>query len=182
MTNVTVVYSPNTVTLSVVTGGGSVAPAGNSTWNVSSEAAMLALSAVKGDIAVRTDISTTFSLSALPASNLSNWVELLSSSTGLVQSVFGRTGDVIAEAGDYSASQIADLLYELSFTNASLGSGILTAYHNQNLPRPGNVTIWNNLGKAVIPDDIRVIDPNNIEIHLQSYVPITGAWKLTIGR
>lgn len=185
MTNVTVVYSPNTITLSVASGGNSVIAAGNSTWEVANEAAMLALPASKGDIAVRTDINTTFSLWAAPATVLSNWIELLSpsgGSMGAVQSVFGRTGNVVAEAGDYSADQISDLLYELDFTDASLGVGILTVYHNQNLLRPGNVTIWNQIGKIVIPDDIRVIDADNIEIHLQSYTPLTGTWKLTIGR
>ena len=43
---------------------------------VSSQAAMLALDAERGDIAVRTDIQSTFILKAEPASTLSNWVEI----------------------------------------------------------------------------------------------------------
>jgi phage-related tail fiber protein len=46
------------------------------TFVVESESAMLALSAQKGDLAVRTDIAKNFILKATPASTLANWVEL----------------------------------------------------------------------------------------------------------
>lgn len=49
----------------------------NDVFSVSSQAAMLALDAQRGDVAVRTDISKSFILSAEPASTLANWVELL---------------------------------------------------------------------------------------------------------
>lgn len=62
------------------------------TYVVADQAAMLALAANVGDLAVRTDISETFVLSALPASTLVNWVQLLTSSA--VTSVNGLTGDV----------------------------------------------------------------------------------------
>ena len=59
---------------------------------VSSQAAMLALTADIGDIAVRTDVSKTFVLAAEPASTLGNWQELLTSDA--VTSVDGQTGNV----------------------------------------------------------------------------------------
>jgi len=49
----------------------------NDTFVVASQAAMLALTAQIGDIAVRTDVSKTFILSASPASTLANWQEIL---------------------------------------------------------------------------------------------------------
>lgn len=73
---------------------------------VASQAEMLALTAEKGDVAVRTDIAHSFILAASPASTLANWVDLGSTAGGAVPSVFGRTGAVIAVAGDYNASQI----------------------------------------------------------------------------
>ena len=76
------------------------------TFVVASEAAMLALTAQRGDIAVRTDINQTFILSAEPATSLANWQQLLSPSTG-VTSVFGRTGAVSAQYGDYSFSLLS---------------------------------------------------------------------------
>jgi hypothetical protein len=47
------------------------------TFVVASEAAMLALSATKGDIAVRTDIETTFILQGTDPTVLGDWVEFL---------------------------------------------------------------------------------------------------------
>lgn len=47
------------------------------TFQVASQAAMLALNAQTGDVAVRTDLNKTFILMAEPATTLSNWVELL---------------------------------------------------------------------------------------------------------
>lgn len=72
------------------------------TFVVTSQAEMLALDAQVGDIAVRTDINETFILQNLPASTLSNWIELLEQS-GVV-SVNGETGPaVVLDAADVGA-------------------------------------------------------------------------------
>ncbi len=75
------------------------------TFVVASQAAMLALTAERGDVAVRTDLSKSFILAAEPASTLANWQELLTPASP-VTSVFGRTGAVTASTGDYSVAQI----------------------------------------------------------------------------
>jgi hypothetical protein len=77
------------------------------TFVVASQAAMLALAAETGDIAVRTDLSKTFILKGAVASVLANWQELITP-TDSVSSVFGRTGVVTAQAGDYDTSLVAD--------------------------------------------------------------------------
>lgn len=64
-----------------------------STSVVASQAAMLALTAQPGDVAVRTDVNKSFILTASPASTLGNWQELLTP-TDSVLSVDGRTGTV----------------------------------------------------------------------------------------
>lgn len=64
------------------------------TFVVSSQSAMLALSAGIGDIAVRTDVSKSYILQATPASTLGNWVELLTPADS-VTSVDGLTGTVV---------------------------------------------------------------------------------------
>lgn len=74
---------------------------------VASQAAMLALTAEVGDLAVRTDLNKTFILRVSPASTLGNWQELLTP-TDQVSSVYGRTGIVTAQAGDYTADQITE--------------------------------------------------------------------------
>jgi hypothetical protein len=63
------------------------------TFVVSSQAAMLALTAQTGDVAVRTDVNKSFILTASPASTLGNWQELLTP-TDSVLSVDGMTGAV----------------------------------------------------------------------------------------
>lgn len=72
---------------------------------VASQAAMLALSANVGDVAVRTDLSPreTFILQATPASTLGNWVQI--TTAGAVTSVNGRAGAVDL-TGDYVARPV----------------------------------------------------------------------------
>ena len=68
------------------------------TFVVDSEAAMLALNAQQGDVAVRTDVNKTFILSKEPASTLANWIELLFPCS--VISVNGKTGAVVLTGDD----------------------------------------------------------------------------------
>lgn len=75
------------------------------TFVVASQAAMLALVAQTGDVAVRTDLSETFILQGSNPAVLSDWV-LLQTPASPVQSVFGRLGVVTAQANDYTFSQI----------------------------------------------------------------------------
>jgi hypothetical protein len=63
------------------------------TFVVSTQAAMLALTAQTGDVAVRTDVNKTFILTATPASTLGNWQELLTPTDSVI-SVDGQTGAV----------------------------------------------------------------------------------------
>ena len=63
------------------------------TFVVDSQAAMLALEAQQGDVAVRTDVNKTFILKVAPATTLTNWVEL-ETPTDAVTSVNGLTGAV----------------------------------------------------------------------------------------
>ena len=72
------------------------------TFVVNTQAAMLTLSAQQGDVAVRTDLNKSFILTTEPATTLGNWQELLTPSSS-VSSVFGRTGAITAELGDYSS-------------------------------------------------------------------------------
>ena len=74
-------------------------------FSVASQAAMLALTAERGDIAVRTDLNKTFALSAAPASTLGNWVELRSP-TDVVQSVAGKTGAVTLVKADVGLGSV----------------------------------------------------------------------------
>lgn len=79
------------------------------TFVVGTQAAMLALTAEIGDVAVRTDLNKSFILRVAGASTLANWQELLTP-TDAVQSVDGMTGAVVlpsATEGGEGKAQIA---------------------------------------------------------------------------
>lgn len=82
---------------------------------VSSQAAMLALTAQTGDVAVRTDVNKSFILTATPATTLGNWQELLTP-TDAVLSVDGSTG-AISLSGTYLNRTSGQLLGALDANN-----------------------------------------------------------------
>lgn len=65
------------------------------TYEVASQVAMLALTAERGDIAIRTDLNKCFVLAAEPASTLSNWKELKTPADAVL-AVAGLTGAITA--------------------------------------------------------------------------------------
>jgi hypothetical protein len=79
------------------------------TFVVASQAAMLALTAQVGDVAIRTDETKTYILAASPASTLANWKEILAPGTPApVTSVAGRTGAIVLAESDITGL-VADL-------------------------------------------------------------------------
>lgn len=74
------------------------------TFVVTSEAAMLALTAQVGDVAVRTDIKENFILQTEPATTLSNWI-MLQTPTDVVTSVNGNVGAVTVELAANSSGE-----------------------------------------------------------------------------
>lgn len=105
-----------------------------------SQAAMLALTAKVGDVAVRTDTSESFILAASPASTLANWTLIATVSTGFTWSgdwsnvTNYTTNDVVAyNGGSYIATQASlNVLPSVGApywgTLAEPGSGISEAY------------------------------------------------------
>lgn len=77
------------------------------TFVVVSQAALLALTAQVGDVAVRTDISKSFILIADDPTLLANWQELLSPPDS-VSSVAGKVGTVVLAEGDIT-NLVSDL-------------------------------------------------------------------------
>jgi hypothetical protein len=77
------------------------------TFPVASQAAMLALTAEVGDVAVRTDLNKSFILKTAGASTLGNWQELLTP-TDSVLSVNGQTGAVSLTASGLGALAAAN--------------------------------------------------------------------------
>lgn len=74
---------------------------------VANEAAMLALTAQRGDMAVRADNGRTYVLSSDSPATLADWKEILAA--GQVQSVNAKTGVVSLTAADVGAATPADV-------------------------------------------------------------------------
>ncbi|MEK3796105.1 hypothetical protein MKX42_30650 [Paenibacillus sp. FSL R7-0204] len=72
---------------------------------VTSQAAMLALDAQIGDVAIRSDVAKNYILQAEPASTLANWLEFLVPAAA-VTSVAGRTGAVTLAKGDVGLGSV----------------------------------------------------------------------------
>lgn len=67
------------------------------TFEVANQTAMLALTAERGDVAVRSDLNKSFILKQTPATTLANWIELRTP-TDVVLAVAGLTGSITKEA------------------------------------------------------------------------------------
>ena len=90
---------------------------------VASQAAMLALTAQTGDLAIRTDISTSFILTAEPASTLGNWQEILAPASGGGAPVGSSTPQALGSAtpGVSSSSSRQDHVHAMP-TAADVGA------------------------------------------------------------
>lgn len=89
---------------------------------VDSEAAMLALNAQVGDIAIRTDINRTYILQKTPASTLANWQEILVPSN-YVTSVNGKSGTVVLGGADI----LSTFTMAASRVNVESGESVATS-------------------------------------------------------
>lgn len=95
-------------------------------YEVASEAAMLALNAQQGDMAIRSDINRSFILKQAPASTLANWIEL-KTPTDAVLSVNGKTGAVTLTTTDIGEGT------NLYYTEARATSNFNTNIANTNV-------------------------------------------------
>lgn len=77
------------------------------TFVVNTQAAMLALSAQVGDVAIRTDLNKSFILRLEPASTLANWQELLVSAGGSAISVSDEGVQLTASATSFNFTGVS---------------------------------------------------------------------------
>lgn len=111
------------------------------TFVTASQAAMLAVTAETGDVAVRTDLNKSFILKGTNPTVLGDWQELLTP-TSAVTTVFARNGAVTAQTGDYTASMVG----------APSGSGNSTGTNTGD-----QTTVTGNAGTATALQTARTI-------------------------
>jgi hypothetical protein len=116
----------------------------SNTFVIASEVDMLELtSAHRGDIAIRSDIHTSFILTALPYSNLSNWQELLTP-LATVQSVNGKQGVVTLNSGEIQEGS------NLYFTDARVAGKEATIISGTNTQYFRGDKTWQTLNANTI--------------------------------
>ena len=104
------------------------------TFVVASQAAMLALTAQTGDVAVRTDTNTTYILKGTDPSVLADW-ELLRTPTDTVLSVNGQAGAVTLTTSNISEG--SNLYYTDVRADARVTSGLTARSVNTTAPLTG---------------------------------------------
>ncbi len=144
------------------------------TYVVADQAARLALSASVGDIAVQTDTSATYILSALPASVNGNWILITPPAT--VISVNGQTGVVSLTKSDVNLSNVENTALTSWPGSANITTlGTITS-------AAGNISLWsNNVGYLTAETDplaLKIVsnlsDVNNANTAFNNIAPSQG--------
>ncbi len=169
----------------------------NTTSVVASQAAMLALTAQIGDMAIRTDVSRTFVLAAEPATVLANWIQLADGPSGTVTSVAATapaagltiSGSPITSTGTLAFGLANDLaaVEGLSTTGIAVRTGTDT-WATRSLVAGTGITLSNADGVA---GNITINAVNNgtvtsvglaaPSIFTVTGSPVTSAGTLTLG-
>lgn len=131
---------------------------------VASQAAMLALTAQVGDVAVRTDTNTSYILKGSDPTVLANWQQLLSPG-GAITSVNGQTGVVVLTKTDVGLSAVTNDAQLKIASNLSDLNNVATARTNLglgtaavlNVPAAGDAAA----GEVVKGNDTRLL--NNVK-------------------
>ncbi|ANA85575.1 hypothetical protein SEA_GOIB_28 [Gordonia phage Goib] len=128
------------------------------TFTASSEAAMLALDAQPGDVAIRTDIDTVYMMKAQNPAALSSWFDLSSAAQGGVVSVNGQTGTVFLGKSDVGLDRVdntPDVDKPVSGPVAQALTGKVgtgdARLSNERVPVNGSVE-WDKLGPVLQSD------------------------------
>jgi hypothetical protein len=95
------------------------------TFVVASQAAMLALTAETGDVAVRSDLSKSFILKGTSSSTLADWQELLTPASGVssITAVSPLTGGTITSNGSIGIDQAALVIAPSQVTGTAIIAG-----------------------------------------------------------
>jgi hypothetical protein len=156
-------------------------------FTVASQTAMLALTAERGDVAVRTDTSVTYILAAAPASTLANW-KLLPTPPDAVTSVNGQTGVVVLAksnvglgsvdntadtAKPVSTAQATAIALQIPLTQRAAASGVATLDGSTKIPI-AQIPTGATSSTVAIGNDSRLSDARTPLAHVHTIADVTN--------
>jgi len=123
------------------------------TFTVPDQAGRLALTDVQeGDVALQMDTDEGYIFTGGDPSLDANW-SLLSNFDPPVDSVFGRVGDIVAQAGDYAASQISNFS---STVLSSIDGATITPAQTGTSSSPTNIQAESVTTDSITTDEVDV--------------------------
>lgn len=115
---------------------------GTNTFEVTSEAEMLALNATQGDMAIRSDLSVTYRLKANPANILANWISLQGGSSTFEVATQAAMLGLTAAKGDLAVRSDDGKTYRLKTVPAStLANWVVVSGVNSVNGRTGKIVV-----------------------------------------
>jgi hypothetical protein len=151
----------------------------NEVFTASSQAAMLALNAQRGDMCIRTDNGKTYVLSTDSPGTLADWKEVMA--TGQVVSVSGRTGVITLTKADVGLDQVdntSDANKPISTATATALSGKAPTSHSHAIgDLPVATSGTSNTTQVVRADDARLSNNRvpTAHSHVEADLPSTLA-------
>ncbi|QOP66792.1 minor tail protein [Arthrobacter phage Odyssey395] len=148
----------------------------NDTFVVADQAAMLALTAQRGDIAIRTDNQKSFILSTDAPGTLADWKELTAS--GAVLSVAGKTGTVTlvkADVGLGNVDNTADTAKPVSTAQQTA----LNAKENT-ITAGTTAQVWRG-DKTWVTADKTLVGLSNVDNTSDANKPVSSATNTALG-
>ncbi|QXJ40760.1 hypothetical protein [Curtobacterium phage Parvaparticeps] len=153
----------------------------NDTFVVASQAAMLALTAQRGDIAKRTDLNgRSFVLGADAPGTLANWVDL--GTTVDVSSVNGQSNVVVLGAADVGAVALTAAANSQVYSKNS--AGIVTGIGYGTAATGGAIPVRDSNGQLVGPTpttDIHLANKAYVDSKAGTVTPATKSAAYTLG-
>lgn len=162
------------------------------TFVVATEVAQLALTVQEGDIAVRTDENKSYISLNDTNATMADWQELLTP-TNSVASVFGRSGTVTAQSGDYTTAQVIEstdkrYMTDAQETNLDNQSGTNTGDEPDasdtvkgivELATPAECTTGTDTTRAVTPEGLKTVADTKANTASPTFTGTTATDLLT---